>query len=235
MTRAQSLAETLLALVPPDGSAIGNQSLLQKFIAAGTAEEHRAAEADFEWLKEELIASGVLLKGKGRGGSLRRATAEAGGFDLAVQAAPAVDGEKGRKTTVTAARRRSAPAGDNAQIISYRHADKRKNNPEVGMVKPYTDPEEAKTRWAYDPHIDPALQFGPSRAGIEHLVAIDNHRLVARQIQAVIGHCLEHAHGIGIRRLRQRWMATALLLEPSAANWRTCAASSVACADRLQA
>jgi len=57
-----------------------------------------------------------------------------------------------------------------AQIISYRHADKRKNNPEVGIVTPATDPEENKTRWAYDPHIDPALQFDPSRAAIEKLI-----------------------------------------------------------------
>jgi len=57
-----------------------------------------------------------------------------------------------------------------AQIVSYRHADKRKNNPEVGIVTPATDPEEGKTRWAYDPHIDPALQFDPNRAGIEKLI-----------------------------------------------------------------
>ena len=62
-------------------------------------------------------------------------------------------------------------AGDSAaQIISYRHADKRKNNPEVGIVTPATDPEAGKTRWAYDPHIDPALQFDPSRAAIEKLI-----------------------------------------------------------------
>ena len=57
-----------------------------------------------------------------------------------------------------------------AQIISYRHADKRKNNPEVGIVTPATDPEAGKTRWAYDPHIDPALQFDSSRAAIEKLI-----------------------------------------------------------------
>jgi len=58
----------------------------------------------------------------------------------------------------------------NAQIVSYRHTDKRKYNPEVGIVTPATDPEEGKTRWAYDPHIDPALQFDSSRAGIEKLI-----------------------------------------------------------------
>ena len=63
-----------------------------------------------------------------------------------------------------------SPGGSAAQIISYRHADKRKNNPEVGIVTPATDPEAGKTRWAYDPHIDPALQFDPSRAAIEKLI-----------------------------------------------------------------
>jgi len=60
--------------------------------------------------------------------------------------------------------------GSDAQIISYRHNDKRKNNPEVGIVTPATDPDEGKTRWAYDPHIDPALQFDPNRANIEKLI-----------------------------------------------------------------
>lgn len=66
----------------------------------------------------------------------------------------------------------TTPTADNsaAQIISYRHADKRKNNPEVGIVTAATDPEAGKTRWAYDPHIDPALQFDPSRAAIEKLI-----------------------------------------------------------------
>lgn len=63
-----------------------------------------------------------------------------------------------------------SPDESAAQIISYRHADKRKNNPEVGIVTPATDPEAGKTRWAYDPHIDPALQFDPQRSSIEKLI-----------------------------------------------------------------
>ncbi len=57
-----------------------------------------------------------------------------------------------------------------AQIISYRHPDKRVNNPEVGMVNTATDPHEGKNQWAYDPHIDPALQFDPQRGAIEALI-----------------------------------------------------------------
>ncbi|MDD5404645.1 MAG: site-specific DNA-methyltransferase, partial [Sulfuricella sp.] len=60
--------------------------------------------------------------------------------------------------------------GDEAQILSYRHPDKRKNNPDVGMVKPENDPEQPKTTWAYDPHLDPALQFDMGRAAIEKLI-----------------------------------------------------------------
>ncbi|MDP1652445.1 MAG: DNA methyltransferase, partial [Rhodocyclaceae bacterium] len=44
-----------------------------------------------------------------------------------------------------------------ADILSYRHPDRRKNNPEVGMVTPTTDPDEGKTRWQHDPHLDPSL------------------------------------------------------------------------------
>ena len=170
MNRAQSLAETLLAIVPADGSAIGNQSLFQKLSEAADAEGHRVADADFEQLKEELIATGVLVKGKGRGGSVRRANPESAAFGLAEQVAPAVDAEKTRKTTPAKPKAKSAGADNAAQIISYRHKDKRVNNPEVGMVTPATDPDEGKNRWAYDPHIDPALQFDPARAAIEKVI-----------------------------------------------------------------
>ena len=46
-----------------------------------------------------------------------------------------------------------------ADILSYRHPDRRKNNPEVGMVTPATDPDESKTRWQHDPHLDPTLSW----------------------------------------------------------------------------
>ncbi|MDX9707826.1 MAG: hypothetical protein RBT86_09630 [Azospira sp.] len=63
-----------------------------------------------------------------------------------------------------------ADAGSDAQILSYRHPDRRANNPEVGMVTPATDPEAGKTRWAHDPHLDPELRFDSARAGVERLI-----------------------------------------------------------------
>jgi len=60
--------------------------------------------------------------------------------------------------------------GGEAQIISYRHLDRRKNNPEVGVVNASTDPDTPKTVWNYDPHLDPALQFDSGRSSIETLI-----------------------------------------------------------------
>ena len=44
-------------------------------------------------------------------------------------------------------------------MLSYRHGETRVNNPEVGMVHADTDPDGEKTVWAYDPHLDPVLNF----------------------------------------------------------------------------
>src|SRR3954471_12366233 len=45
-------------------------------------------------------------------------------------------------------------------IEQYGHTSKkRKNNPPVGLVTPDTDQGETKRTYAYDPHIDPALQW----------------------------------------------------------------------------
>ena len=45
-------------------------------------------------------------------------------------------------------------------IESYQHADKeRANNPPVGLVTPDTDPDESTNSYAFDPHLDPRLQW----------------------------------------------------------------------------
>jgi adenine-specific DNA-methyltransferase len=59
---------------------------------------------------------------------------------------------------------------DENQVLSYRHSDRRKNNPEVGVVTPDTDPEEPKTSYRYDPHIDPSLNFDSQRFNIEKII-----------------------------------------------------------------
>ena len=61
-------------------------------------------------------------------------------------------------------------ADEAAKVIAYHHDQKRKNNPDVGVVTPDNDPDQPRTIWAYDPHIDPALQFDMGRAQIEKLI-----------------------------------------------------------------
>ncbi len=66
-----SLRAAILSRVPGDGTPIGNLAL-SKAVA-----EHFGAEFDmatFEAARQALVAEGALLKGSGRGGSLRRAT-----------------------------------------------------------------------------------------------------------------------------------------------------------------
>lgn len=45
-------------------------------------------------------------------------------------------------------------------IEQYEHPDKkRKNNPPVGLVTPETDKDGGKKTYAYDPHLDPKLDW----------------------------------------------------------------------------
>jgi adenine-specific DNA-methyltransferase len=158
----QRLARKLYSLVPDDGEAIGNQALHHQLSDAMRAE---VSESAYLAARDLLVAAGRLVKGKGRGGSVRRATeshvpdtGQDGGVDflLAVQEVPqelpfAATSSK-PAATGKATLKAKAQAGD-PQVLSYRHTDKRKNNPEVGMVTPESDPDEGKTRWAYDPHL----------------------------------------------------------------------------------
>ena len=184
------LTEPMLALVPLDGTTIGNTALKRALETKLTGVEGPAFSEDAYWQAHTaLVTQGLLVKGQGRGGSVRRAAAPeshiggdladgADGFALQAEVAPATVAKslkvtpKPAGTAAPAPKQRTAAvdANDAAQIIAYRHADKRVNNPEVGMVTPATDPEAGKNRWAYDPHLDPALQFDPQRARLEALI-----------------------------------------------------------------
>ena len=172
-TTRQALAGLLVGLVPPDGSTIGNQSLRERFLDAAKATGHKntgsALDVAFESLREELLLKGVLAKGKGRGGSVRRVQAEdAAAFALGARAVPVEDAPYAKAKPVATARK-SAGEGE-PQVLSYRHSERRKNNPQVGLVNEATDPPQPKTTWRYDPHLDPALAFDSARAGVEKLV-----------------------------------------------------------------
>jgi adenine-specific DNA-methyltransferase len=64
----------------------------------------------------------------------------------------------------------SKKGSDPKEVVSYRHEETRANNPQVGMVHAESDPDQPKTEWQYDPHLDPQLNFDSTRAGIEDLI-----------------------------------------------------------------
>ncbi|MFO0334624.1 MAG: hypothetical protein ACK53C_06245, partial [Pseudomonadota bacterium] len=64
--RATDLAERLLALVPEDGTPVGNRALRTRLVEVTGLQ---VPEDDYVRLRDELVARGVLAKGAGRGGS----------------------------------------------------------------------------------------------------------------------------------------------------------------------
>lgn len=174
-----SLTALILALTPEDGSSIGNgamMALLRERIPNLTDDDYFEA-------RDALVDDGLLARGRGRGGSIVRTGGktededddreadgeyvedEAEGFELIPTAAPTP-----RQPAATSKKKASRKPNGPVQVLSYRHGETRVNNPEVGMVHAETDPDGERTTWAYDPHLDPVLNFDSARAGIEKLI-----------------------------------------------------------------
>ncbi|TMU81372.1 SAM-dependent DNA methyltransferase [Pseudomonas fluorescens] len=68
MTDITTLREALLAAVPTDGNTIGNQSLLERL----HGQFPQMTEEEFWSVRDGLIDKGVLAKGRGRGGAVKR-------------------------------------------------------------------------------------------------------------------------------------------------------------------
>lgn len=161
--------KAILDVMPTDGRYIRTRGLYRQIEADLSAAY--LDEATYLQVLTELIAEGVLVQGRA---GVRLAETAEDDFSLAPQLPPVIENIPTTRARATRAKplqpATKRVTDDETQIISYRHSDKRKNNPEVGMVTPATDPEAGKTRWAYDPHLDPSLQFDPSRANIEALI-----------------------------------------------------------------
>ncbi len=168
-TSIQTLRRAILDLLPPDGASSGNLALRERLSQhLGTI----VTEADYFTARDALVAEGRVATGRGRGGSVRRVVEEAASPEALVLASPEKPPGADEPAPHRPARTEAAPRQTNetAQVIAYRHDQKRKNNPDVGVVTPETDPEQPRTTWAWDPHIDPALQFDVGRAQIERLI-----------------------------------------------------------------
>lgn len=174
-TSAGDIRAAILDLLPEDGGTIGNGRLRD---LVGDRLGAPVNEGAYFAARDTLVQEGLLATGKGRGGSVRRVLDAGATLTLQPQQIPEADKApkpKQEATTLAQARRAKAEvkgkkSEDGNKVIAYQHDQKRRNNPDVGVVTPETDPDQPKTTWAYDPHIDPALQFDSSRAGIEKLI-----------------------------------------------------------------
>lgn len=129
------LKTLLLALLPGDHTTVGNTTLLAQLQAsARDAGLEAISEGEFKAARDVLVADGQAIKGKGRGGSLARAT-DAVRPDFALkpeEVTPdmllAAAASKAAKASKPKAAPQAASVGD-PQVLAYRHADRRKNNP----------------------------------------------------------------------------------------------------------
>ncbi len=130
---------TLLTLLPTDGSTVGNTSLRRTLEAALASKGVTITEDDYWSAQTALIEEVYIATGKGRGGSVKLIKEPEGGFELKAPTANH-DVEEKVKTpkAPNTARATSVSSNEPPQIISYRHPDKRVNNPEVGMVNTAT-------------------------------------------------------------------------------------------------
>ena len=173
--RQEQLEDLLLGLLPANGSTVANGQLLTLWTQAAADAGLKATADDFASLREDLVVRGLVVKGKGRGGSTARASAAALGSDAFTLEGEAAAAETGTPATTPKTRpgkpkARAADAGEEAQVLSYRHPDRRKNNPEVGLVNEASDPQQPKQAWAYNPHLDPVLNFDSARGELENLI-----------------------------------------------------------------
>ncbi len=149
-------SETLLQRVPADGSTIGNTKLRELL----GWEESRYFDA-----RQPLLDQGLLTTGRGRGGSVMRASA------APADSASAKTEELFSPQEVTAptpAGKAPAPApkpakSAQAPVTTYQHASAtRKNIPPAGLATQNTVQETHPHRLSYDPHLAPVLRFDES-------------------------------------------------------------------------
>ena len=169
MTNASSadIRRAILDLLPEDGSTIGNGRLRDLTAARLGAD---LSETDYFAARDALVSEGLAATGRGRGGSVRRVLDSGAALTLKVQEVPQEVQNSQPKRAPVAKKATGRRVEDAASIIAYMHKEKRRNNPDVGVVTPETDPDQPRTTWAYDPHIDPALQFDSGRAQVERLI-----------------------------------------------------------------
>jgi adenine-specific DNA-methyltransferase len=143
---AAQLRQHILDQVPADGSRIGNASLLDAVEQALQANSQTLDEDAFAAAREQLIADGVLAKGRGRGGSLYRTQAVASARTTSAKQAP----DSTDASALTGA--------GNVKYSSYQHGVEATLRPEVGFQDQFQQVREPK-KYRYDSSVAPELTW----------------------------------------------------------------------------
>lgn len=155
------LEAKLLAILPPDGSTIGNGS---------AAKALNIGDAIYEHVKASLLAKGAIAKGQGRGGSIRLANAVRDEFfdPKEVSSVAPID------LSAPRARGAKAPKADAPAVpfTQHRHADAtRKNLPPAGGDAQQEVGHERKIVYKFDAHRSPELRFNGQIGRLKDLLA----------------------------------------------------------------
>ena len=195
----ESIKQAILENLPLDGSHLSSQNLIKLLRESGL----NLNDEQYEAAKEQLIIEGKLAKGRGRGGAVYRTDAAEFGLISPSVAASAPTTAQKKPSTKKRLSARKKP-NESSEVLSYRYDEKRTNNPHVGMVDTYSDGIEEKKTWAYDTHIDPALNFDSSRAQVEKLIddALGSGDLV--QMQSALEQ---------LKRMQSPYLKSALVLK----------------------
>jgi len=141
-------------LLPEDGSTIGNGRLRDLAAARLGAE---LSEADYFAARDSLVSEDLAAADRGCGGSVRRLPDSGAAHTLDVREVPQEVHNPKPRCALGAKEANGRRVEDAAHIVAYMHKEKRRNNPDVGVVT--TETEQPRTIWAHDPHIDPTLHF----------------------------------------------------------------------------
>jgi hypothetical protein len=104
----EDLGDLLLEVLPPDGSTMGNLSARE---AQSRAAERQIGEEEYEAVRDKALALGLVVKGRGRGGSIALAEGIEGGGRYETPTTPSTNGNgRGRA-------KKEAPAKDFKAVL----------------------------------------------------------------------------------------------------------------------
>jgi adenine-specific DNA-methyltransferase len=199
-------AHTLLSALPVDGTPAGN---------IGLRNQLGWDETRYEAAREELDAAGLIVRGRGKGGSLARVdNAPSAPTGSGMLPLGTVEGEMFAAEDVTAfapaqavaapKAPKKAPKPEGTPVTVHQYSDAtRKNLPPAGLAVADKAIVGEKQSFAYDPHLTPVLRFDESGA-TDELTA--DAEAVLKKAQTEVLSAEEIAVLTAALRARQPWL-----------------------------